>query len=75
MERGKVVVDIIEVLKGGKAQFIIATHFPILMGIPEATLYQITEEGMEQVKYKETDHYRITKRFLDNPESYLRHLR
>jgi predicted ATPase len=66
---------ILEVLKGGKAQFIIATHSPILMGIPDATLYQITDEGMEQVKYKETDHYQITKRFLDNPESYLRHLR
>lgn len=31
--------------------------------------------AMEQVSYKETDHYRITRRFLDDPESYLRHLR
>ena len=66
---------ILEVLKGGKAQFIIATHSPILMGIPDALLYQIREDGMERVTYKETDHYRITKRFLDDPESYLRHLR
>src|SRR5580704_7464391 len=66
---------ILEVLKGGKAQFIIATHSPILMGIPEAALYEIREDGMPRVEYKETDHYRITKRFLDNPESYLRHLR
>jgi predicted ATPase len=66
---------ILEVLKGGKAQFIIATHSPILMGIPDAMLYEIREEGMERVTYKETDHYRITKRFLDDPESYLRHLR
>jgi predicted ATPase len=66
---------ILEVLKKGQAQFIIATHSPILMGIPDAVLYQITEEGMEKVTYKETDHYRITRRFLDDPESYLRHLR
>jgi predicted ATPase len=66
---------ILEVLKKGNAQFIIATHSPILMGIPEAMIYQIVESGMEQVKYKETDHYQITRRFLNEPESYLRHLR
>jgi predicted ATPase len=66
---------ILEVLKKGNAQFIIATHSPILMGIPDATIYQIVDEGMEQVKYKETDHYQITRRFLNEPESYLRHLR
>jgi predicted ATPase len=66
---------ILDVLKGGKAQFIIATHSPILMGFPNALLYQIREDGMERVTYKETDHYRITRRFLDDPESYLRHLR
>lgn len=66
---------ILEVLKGEKAQFLIATHSPILMGLPDAAIYQINEEGLERVAYKETDHYRITKRFLDDPESYLRHLR
>jgi predicted ATPase len=45
------------------------------MGIPDAAIYQISEEGMDRVTYKETEHYRITKRFLDDPESYLRHLR
>ena len=66
---------ILEVLKGGKAQFIMATHSPILMGIPDAALYEIGDEGMKRVAYTETDHYRITKRFLVDPESYLRHLR
>ena len=65
---------ILEVLKDKNAQFIIATHSPILMGIPGATLYEIQETEMKQVSYKETDHYRITKTFLDNPEYYLRHL-
>jgi predicted ATPase len=66
---------ILDILKTENAQFLIATHSPILMGIPDATLYGIREEGMERVTFKETDHYRVTKRFLDDPESYLRHLR
>jgi predicted ATPase len=66
---------ILEVLKNKNAQFIIATHSPILMGIPGATLYEIQDDNMQPVKFEETDHYRITKSFLDNPESYLRHLR
>lgn len=65
---------ILEVLKKENAQFIIATHSPMLMGIPGAIIYQVLDDSMEQVKYKETDHYCITKRFLDNPESYLRRL-
>jgi predicted ATPase len=66
---------LLEVVKAGNAQFLIATHSPILMGIPGATLYEIREDAMERVQFKETEHYRITKRFLDDPESYLRHLR
>lgn len=66
---------ILEVLKDSNTQFIIATHSPILMGFPGALLYEIQEDAMTQVPYKETDHYRITKTFLDDPEYYLRHLR
>jgi predicted ATPase len=65
---------ILEIIKGKNAQFIIATHSPILMGIPNATLYEIQEDSMQAVDYTETDHYRITKTFLDNPQHYLRHL-
>jgi predicted ATPase len=65
---------ILEIVKTKNAQFIIATHSPILMGIPNAAIYEIQEDSMKIVDYKETDHYRITKTFLDNPEYYLRHL-
>ncbi|MEO7309083.1 MAG: AAA family ATPase [Chitinophagaceae bacterium] len=64
---------IMEIIKGKNAQFIIATHSPILMGVPGATLYEIQEDGMQKVAYTETDHYRITKHFLDDPQFYLRH--
>lgn len=65
---------IMEMLKSGNSQFMISTHSPILMGIPGATIYEIQEDGMQQVKYEETDHYRITKAFLNDPQYYLRHL-
>lgn len=65
---------ILEVVKNKNTQFIMATHSPILMGIPGAVIYEIKEEEMQKVDFKDTDHYRITKTFLDNPEYYLRHL-
>jgi predicted ATPase len=65
---------IIEVLKNRNTQFIISTHSPILMGIPEALIYEIRADSMEQVSYKETDHYRITSTFLNNPDLYLNEL-
>lgn len=65
---------IVEILKNKNTQFIISTHSPILMGIPEAWIYEIKEESMERVNYKETDHYRITSTFLNDPDHYLRHL-
>ncbi len=63
-----------EILKNGNTQFIISTHSPILMGFPDAMIYEIQEDSMQQVNYKETDHYRITKAFLNDPDYYLRHL-
>lgn len=64
---------ILEVLKSGNIQILIATHSPILMGIPGAKIYEVQEDGMGEVAYRDTDHYRITKTFLDNPDFYLRH--
>lgn len=57
------------------AQFIIATHSPILMAFPDAEIF-ITDaqEKLRAVPYKETDHYKITKDFLDQPERMLRYL-
>lgn len=50
-------------------QFIIATHSPMLMCFPDAEVYQITEKGIDSVRFQDTDHYRTTVRFLQNPES------
>jgi len=50
-------------------QFIIATHSPMLLCYPEAEVYQIGEKGIESVRFQDTEHYRTTVRFLQNPES------
>ena len=50
-------------------QFIIATHSPMLLCFPGAGVYQITENGIDSVRFQDTDHYRTTVRFLQNPES------
>lgn len=48
------------------SQFIIATHSPILMAFPNATIYQFDDKGFKTVKLEETEHYIITKAFTDN---------
>jgi len=65
---------IAEILKNKNTQFVISTHSPILMGIPDAWIYEIKEESMDRVDYKDTEHYRITSTFLNDPNQYLRHL-
>lgn len=54
------------------SQFIIATHSPILMAYPEASIFQCSGDGITQVAYEETEHYRITRDFLANPARMLR---
>jgi predicted ATPase len=56
------------------SQFLVATHSPILLGYPGATIYLFTDRAIARVPYTETEHYVITKSFLDNPERMLREL-
>lgn len=56
------------------AQFIIATHSPILMSFPGATIFSFDSVPIAQVDYDEVEHVSLTRSFLNNPESYLRHL-
>lgn len=63
--------DISDLAKHG-AQFIISTHSPILITLPESDIIQFSDNGLEHVKYQETEHYQVTKDFLTNPERMLR---
>lgn len=64
----------IDALAKMHSQFIIATHSPILMALPNAEVYELTEGGINSVDYKQTEHYQLTRRFLENPERMLCYL-
>jgi len=53
------------------AQFIIATHSPIIMAFPGATILDMDTGALEPVEYETLEHVRITKGFLNHPERYL----
>jgi predicted ATPase len=55
----------------GHAQFIIASHSPILMACPDAALYSFDRSPIRAVSYRQTDHYRLYKRFMENPDRFL----
>ncbi|RIX49379.1 ATP-binding cassette domain-containing protein [Paenibacillus nanensis] len=56
------------------SQFIIATHSPILMAYPDSVIYELTEDGIRTTTWEETEHYVITKQFLNNRDRMLRDL-
>ena len=55
-----------------RSQFIIATHSPIILGYPDAWVYQATPHGLERCEYEDTDHYSVTKAFLNRREAMLK---
>ena len=57
------------------AQFVIATHSPILLAYPGARIYSFDTVPVTEVAYAELDHVVLTRAFLNDPEQYLRHLR
>jgi len=63
-----------ELEKGGRAQFLICTHSPIILAYPGAVLLSLDGDAIRQVQYMDTEHYRVTKQFLTSPERYFRHL-
>jgi len=64
----------IDLLVRRGCQFILATHSPILMAYPDATIYELDQDGIKEVEYTETEHFRLTRSFMQNPKEFLRHL-
>lgn len=58
--------------RGG--QFIIATHSPILMAYPNATILNCDANGITRTEYEALEHVQITRDFLNNPSAFLTHL-
>lgn len=66
-------VRIHELAQAG-CQFIISSHSPILLAYPDAKIYQIEEEGPQVIAYEETEHYTLTKYFLNHTDRMLHEL-
>lgn len=60
-----------ELVEAG-SQFIITTHSPIVMAYPHASIYSC--DTLSEISYEETEHYQITRDFLNNRDGMLRHL-
>jgi predicted ATPase len=54
------------------SQFIIATHSPILLAYPNAKIFQLGENGIDEISYEETESFIVTKDFLSNYRNSLR---
>ncbi|MEI8373951.1 MAG: AAA family ATPase [Planctomycetota bacterium] len=57
-----------------ESQFVIATHSPIIMAYPEATIYEFSSGGIRQVAYRDTEHFRVMHAFLSRTDQMLEEL-
>jgi predicted ATPase len=55
----------------GHCQIIMATHSPMLMAYPNATLLRLTKYGLEPVTVKDTDHYKVMREFCADPKGFV----
>jgi predicted ATPase len=55
----------------GHCQVIMATHSPLLMAYPEATLLRLTKYGLEPVRVRDTDHFRSMREFCEDPKGFV----
>ncbi|HUA31969.1 MAG TPA: AAA family ATPase [Candidatus Binataceae bacterium] len=67
-------LSLIKERAGMNCQFIVATHSPILMAIPNAQILLLEDAKIEPVAYDDVEHVRTTRAFLANPEKFMRHL-
>lgn len=61
-------------IQTGKSQFLIATHSPVLLTYPGASIISFDYGKLEQIELQDTSHYQITRDMLNNPALYWRHL-
>ena len=56
------------------SQFVVATHSPILLGYPDASILELTAEGIREIGYDAAPQVELTRAFLDNPDRFFREL-
>ena len=68
-------IMLIEEFVAQGSQFVIATHSPILLALPGATILQAVDGHLVPAEWNDLEHVRVTRAFLNGPESVLRRLR
>ena len=66
-------IEIDRLAKQG-AQFLIASHSPILLGIPGAQILSFDDGVIHECEYEDTDAYQVTEMFINNKEYFLKRL-
>ena len=56
------------------SQFVIATHSPIVLAYPEATIYSCSEQGLETTEFDDAEPVRLTRSFLAAKDRFLHEL-
>lgn len=54
-------------VQAANTQFIIATHSPLLLAMNDSTIFSFDQVPVTQVVYKETEYYKVYKKFFDDP--------
>lgn len=72
--RQLVFLSMLKGMMAQRTQFIIATHSPLLMAYPGATILSFDNPPVHVVPYEELEHVTITRAFLNNPDQFLQHL-
>jgi len=57
--------------EAGYCQVLMATHSPVLMAYPNATLLRLTKYGLEPVRVQDTDHFKAMREFCDDPKGFI----
>ncbi len=63
---------LVEMSRAGHAQFVVATHSPILLACPGATIYSFDRSPVSPIEYEDTDHYRVYAEFMADRQVFLR---
>ncbi|MCP3898485.1 MAG: AAA family ATPase [Desulfobacteraceae bacterium] len=63
---------LIKINKQGHAQFIIVTHSPFLLALPESQILTFDNTIIEPIEYKDTEYYKLYKNFMNDPDEFIK---
>jgi predicted ATPase len=55
----------------GRAQFVIASHSPILLACRESKIYSFDHMPIQEIEYEKTEYYQIYRSFMEDRRKYL----